>query len=258
MKVRAYIFLLCMILPSGVLSAQKVIEESPSYSFESRFSAEIDKKIFHGAHLSLSEEIRMPGDAYTVSRSYTELGVSYKVSPYMRFAASYDLIAREHQDTGSKCYRIRHRGQFDVIGKYDAGAWRFSLRERIRATYNPADINLYQSPHTLYALCSRIKAEYMNPAWSWTPYTSVEIKNTLNNSRLKDGKYHYNDVYINRVRLALGAEWRLDKKNYLDFYTYWDFRYDKDLDATRKGRLKSITIREEYRLSLGIAYKFAL
>ena len=258
MRIRAFIILLCMILPYGRVSAQEVIENPPSRSVEGRLSAEIDKKLSRGLHLYMSEEVRMPGTANAIRRSYTELGMSYKINPYLKVAAAYDLIAREHQEDESWGYRLRHRGQFDVIGMYDAGIWRFSLRERLKATYNPADINLYQSPHTVYALCSRLKAEYRNPAWTGQPYASVEVRNTLNNSRYKDGQYSYDDIYINRVRLSLGAEWRLDKKNYLDLYTLWDYRYDKDLDANKRGKLKSITYQEAYRLSIGIAYKFAL
>ena len=61
---------------------------------------------------------------------------------------------------------------------------------------------------------------------------------------------------MNRVRLSLGMEWKINRQNILDFYTLWDYSFDKDIDAKRSGGLKSVTYINGYSLSIGVAYKF--
>ena len=113
---------------------------------------------------------------------------------------------------------------------------------------------------------------------------SVELRNTLNNVHFNSPSYtaepgdniSYNDVYINRVRIQPGVEWRLTRRQTLDFFLLADYTYEKDIDAKKDGNLKvhedasgypvydkngdpvyAIYYQKAWHFSLGVSYRYA-
>lgn len=248
-------------LSSAAQTAPQYRATEPEFDFRGRFSAEVDKRIIKGLHVSLSEELRVNDNWGAIDRMHTTLGISYKICPYFRVGAGYTFINIWHDPNKrhqSKYWDLRHRATVDLTGTYKTGAWRLSLRERVQTTTKRENGNRYQEPRTEVELRSRFKVAYACRTVALEPYVFCEVRNTLNAVKYASDLQNisYSDVYVNRVRASVGVEWRIDRGNRLDFYGMFDYARNKDIDAKKDGTLKSITTETEYYFTLGIAYKF--
>ena len=98
----------------------------------------------------------------------------------------------------------------------------------------------------------------------------------INIAEVQGDNVRYNDVYVNRVRLQPGIEWRLNRRQTLDFYLLGDYTYDKSYDAKKNGNLKvvedasgvpvydaygdpvyAIFYEKAWHFSLGVSYSYA-
>ena len=281
---KRYLFpLLCFF--TICLTATAQIEEPVGFDFRGRISAEFDKKIVDGFHISLAEEFRMKYNLTAVDRFYTSLALSYKPCPYFKTALTYTLmnIHDYSQSKDSWSWKMKHRVSLDLTGMYRVGNLKLSLRERLQYTYRMGTMNIYQSPRNELVLRSRLKMAYEFQSHPVEPYISVELRNTLNavsytsytHSDLPGDNVRYNDAYISRVRIQPGVEWRLSRRNTLDFYLLGDYLFEKDYDANKKGDLKQYTdaagpvfddevnpiycifYKKDWHFSIGIAYRYA-
>ncbi len=225
-----------------------------------RLSLSVDKKILKGLHVSLEEEVRMDDNFASFNRFHTTLGVSYKLHPNIKVGLGYAII--NPYSTNNKAFKSsRHRLMADVIGSMQFGNWRLSLKERFQATYRSGDMNEYQAPRTALALKSRLKVTY-KALRRWEPYASVELRNTFNapvivanydgtdyltESMSQHGEAGwfldgFNGSYVNRLRGAVGVDYRLSKASSLDVSLMADYVMDKVVDANAAGtKLKSYT-----------------
>lgn len=255
---RRTITILALILLPVTALAQKTSTAETQYDVKARLSGELDWKIRKGLHLSLEEEARFNSDISHFNKLYSTLEASYKFTDWLKAGGGYTLI---NSSKGA-----RHRGTFELTASRKTGQWTFSWREKLQLTSKSYEINTFQEPQTLWAIKSRLKVAYKIPGRPWEPYAAAELKHLLNAVNYKSlatipelaGSVKYNDIYMNRARLALGAEWRLDKNNYLDFYSLLDYKYYKDIDTNRAGKLKIVTFEPSWSVCLGIAYRFAL
>ena len=61
----------------------------------------------------------------------------------------------------------------------------------------------------------------------------------------------------------MGVEWKLDSRNSIDFYSFYDYLSDKEIDARKEGSAKGVGLKmpvswqKSTRLSIGVAYKFS-
>lgn len=254
---RTLTILALIMLPVAAI-AQKTSTAETQYDVKARLSGELDWKIRKGLHLSLQEEARFNSNISNFDKLYSSLEASYKVTDWLKAGSGYTII------NSSK--GVRHRGTFALTASKKTGQWTFSWREKLQLTRKSYEINTFQEPQTLWALKSRIKAAYKIPGRPWEPYAAAELKHFLNAVNYKSlattpelaGTVKYNDLYMNRARLALGAEWRMDKSNFLDFYTLLDYKYNKDIDTNRAGRLEIVTFEPSWSVCIGIAYRFAM
>ena len=247
--------------------AQSFITEDPSFSLSARTSAAFDWKIAKGLHLNVSEELRfVDSSSKSLVRSYSTLGASYKVCPYLKVGAGYSFIACSKTKDDVTSPLLRHRVYGEITGMYGIGNIKLSLREKIQGTVRTDDFNAYQEPGTAWMLRSRLKVSYDKKKMSWKPYAAFEVSNTLNAVNFVDSwngvqlvgdDVIYNDIYVNRLRTRLGVDWRLSKRSSVDLYLLYDFKRGKDIDATKKGKLVSVTGEMANVISLGIAYTFS-
>ncbi len=262
------------------------VDEPFETDFRGRIAAGADFKLCKGLTLGLEEEFRVKDNFSSVDRFHTTLSLDYKVCPYFKIGAGYTLMNLHDYDEASSSYEwtMRHRAFFDLTGMYKTvGGWKFSLRERFQYTYRAGDMNVYQNPRNAMVLRTRAKVSYALHTKPIEPYLSVEIRNTLNGVHYSSQNYvntigdnvSYSDIYLNRVRIQPGLEWRLAKHHSLDFYLLGDYCYDKKHDATSKGKLKEYKIdgvqqydsngkmlyclyyRRTFNTSIGISYKFS-
>jgi hypothetical protein len=230
-----------------------------------RFSLGVDKKLAKGLHLSVDGELRMKDNFSALGRWQIGADLSYKVNPYLKLGGGYIFIDKLKT---SGAWSPRHRFYVDVTGGIRAGDWRFSLRERLQLTHrNADDMNVFQTNPNSLMLKSRFKVQYKG-FQSVSPYAYVELRNVFNDPACT-AKYNgttfsdyvftgYTDAYVNRLRGALGLEWKLSKQHALDFTLLGDYCYDKVIDTNAEGtKLKSITFERAFNTNICIGYKFS-
>lgn len=278
-QLKTFIAVAAILSSSTVLRAQTDVDLDSE--FGARLSATIDKKLTRGLHLTLEEEVRIDNNFSSLERLHTTLGISYKVNEYLKVGAGYALINK--WDSGNGTFKsARHRLMVDATGSLQLGDWRLSLKESFQATYRSGDMNEYQNPRTALTLKSRLKVQYKGFR-RIEPYAYAELRNTLNapaisatyNQSTDTWGYYLNNVfytegdeswflegfssvYINRLRLALGFEYRLDRRNYIDVSLMADRTLDYVVDANAEGtKLKAYTYEKGFIGWLSVNYRYA-
>lgn len=265
-----YIALAALMAPS-LVSAQnpdrwQQIYPDMEFSTAGRISAEVDKKLATGLHLSVSGEVRGEDNFTKLDRFQGTVDLSYKACPYFKVGVGYAFMSLwkvksvEPEDmedylTGKwvpegnydsvngldKFWDIRHRAYLDLTGMYKVGEWHFSLRERVQLTHKTRDINTFQAPLNDIVLRSRFKVSYASRTAPLEPYMYVEMRNPLNGVKYSNriapfvigDNVRYSDVYVGRIRTSIGTEWLINARNSFDFYILGDYCYDKKFDAFR-------------------------
>ena len=235
-------------------------------SFSSSFSASADWKIVKGLHLEAGYELRTMDSWSGVERHMVNVGMSYKACKFLKVGADYDFIG--HYNSAS-VFKPRHRIGAEVTGSVDAGNWRFSLRERLQFTHKAYAINRFQDVRNDLSLKSRVKVAYRGLK-SWEPYAYVELRNTFNapsfnasydsaTATYSDYEFlGYSDAYLNRVRGAVGVEWKLNKHHGIDFKLMQDWKKNKEIDTNKEGtKLKAYAVEKSFNTILAVGYKFS-
>jgi len=269
-------FYLMAALSAAILAFPSVAraDDDDSEPFLARITAGVDYKIDKGLHLQASEEVRLYDFGF--NRSVTTVGLEYKAAKWLKIGADYNLIGIKATDTDTDYSPStitytdwRHRFGVNFTESLKAGQFTFSLRERFQATYDSEDINTYQRPQTALALRTRFKVSYRPVQGNVRPYLSVEPRFMLNGckwdsnsttSSYSSSEYLGNkDVYLNRVRTRLGADWRIDKHSSIEFYGLYDYLRDKNIDSKRKSAIlkEAITTTTANRFGIGIGYVYS-
>lgn len=253
-----------MLVPSVSRAQQETVDVGND--IRGRFSVEIDRKLAKGLHVFAEGEVRAYDNFGTFKRYSGSLGMSYKINSYLKTGVSYTFF---NQVNGTGEWVPRHRMNMDLTGSLKTGFWRFSLRERVQVTNKTGSLNPYQTVRNQVALRSRLKASYRGFS-AIEPYAFVEVRNVLNDPRcsatysLSTETYSdyqflgYDDVYLNRVRSALGLEWSLSLQHTLDFFLFGDWCKEKEVDTNKEGtKLKSLTWEKGFNTTIGVTYKFS-
>lgn len=244
------------------------------YDFRARTSVAVDWKVFKGFHISLEEEARMKDNCMGLDRIQTTLGVSYKLTPWLKAGVGYTFMEKQ----GTSSLKPRHRVTGDLTGSFKAGYWTFSLRERLQLTNRPGSYNRYERPRNELALKSRFQVKY-RITHDLRPYALLEVRTALNDAQFTGtynsttGKYGvrtdasgnpvvtdpaYVIVNNNRYRAGLGLDWKLGRHHALDIYGLADYCRERDInfnsDATK---LNSFTIDRSLNFTAGIGYVFS-
>ena len=276
-RIKTVIIVLALGLPLMSM-AQTDVDLDPELG--GRLGFGVDKKLARGLHVSLQEELRFDNNFASFNRFHTTLGVDYKVNSFLKVGMGYALI--NGYDSDSSAFKdARHRLFFNITGTYRAGDWQFSLKERIQMTHRTGTFNEYQNPTNAWTLKSRLKVTYKGLD-RWEPYGYLEIRNTLNAPVISavynetTGKWgYYSDgtftrkgdagwfldgfkgAYVNRVRLALGTNWKINKQNVVDLHVILDYVNDKVVDANSEGtKLKSYTRESGFVGQLCASYEY--
>lgn len=257
------ICILFAVIPS--LSWAQGTDNDLETDFGARVSASVDKKITKGFHWSVDGEARMSDNLSDFGRYQVGTGLSYKVTPWLKVGAGYIYIQKKNS---SDEWKARHRVYGDATLSYKTGNWRFALKERVQLTHKDVG-NAYQSTPNSVMLKSRFKVSY-KASKVLTPYGYVELRNVFNDpacsatwsttsQAYSDYVFNgYTDTYFNRYRGSIGLEWKLNKRNSLDFFVLGDYCYDKDIDTNAKGtKLKSLTYDRAFNTAIGIGYQFS-
>jgi hypothetical protein len=210
--------------------------------------------------LEAGVEARFKDDMRSTDRIHTFVGASYDICKYLQMSGEYILI--NMYDSAIKAWDSnRHRANLSIEGNVELGNVELSLRERLQTTFRTKPVKHYEKANPEAILRSRIMMTYNIPKSRWTPYLLFELQNTLNTPKPMANFHDYNNetfCYITRYRGGLGAKYRINRNNRLDFYYYLDFDRSYDIDYTKKGPIKPVALERELRHIFGISYKFKL
>lgn len=246
-------------LPGSIQAKNDLTEYKSEKENDVQFRTgfEVEKKFSKCFSASWSEELRLKDDFRRLDRIYSDISFSYKAASWIKFSAGYTFISIDHEGKKKDNYKnywdLRHRLTLGTTLSYKtASNWRFSLKERVQATFLTEDgIDEREKADPKWVLKSKVMAEYKLKAIHLTPYVSVELCNTLNSPKYADGEY------LEKVRSAVGAVYRFDKKSSIDFYYRFDYNLDKKIDVKKSnGFLKSLTDAKEYNSIFSVSYKY--
>lgn len=247
------ILFLCAVfgsLASIPLRAQEADVDN-GLSFGGRATVEADAKLAKGLHLTAHEETRVYSGGDDILRFYTGVGIEYKVLPFLKLGAEYELINRYKYDSDedANVWSLRHRGNFFATGTLQTGDWQFSLKETFRMTYRPGEMNTWQSPRTALALKSKVSVKYRGLG-RVIPFVAFEMRNALNDASyaasynkdasesadryLNETFLGYKHAYVNRLRGQIGVTVKFNKRHSLDFYLLGDHYKDKVIDTNKE------------------------
>ena len=182
------------------------------------------------------------------------MGFSYKPIPYFRVGASYSFVNEKNLTDGD--WDMRHRANLDLVGMYRLGRVKLSLRERVRVQFRGDSINKYEHANPMLSLRSRFKVAYDVFQSRWEPYAFVELYNTLN-APAPVANYKTDPLrcknYISRVRVAVGAEYKINMSNRID--VYYMLHFNRGYDARYKANAGDI---KEWSLTKTCAHVFCL
>lgn len=264
----------CQLLLPNQAKAQTDVDLDPEIG--GRLSFTLDKKITRGLHLSLEEEVRFDNNFSSFDRFHTTIALSYKVNDNLKLGLGYAMI-NPYSSSNNAFKNSRHRLMLDVTGGIRLGNWRLSLKERFQATYRSGEMNLYQNPRTALILKSRLKLQYKGMR-RLEPYASFELRNTLNAPVIVayyNGTNYITDTYttegdagwfldgfsnifVNRLRGSIGAEYRLTKRSRLDIAIMADYVMDNVVDANSEGTiLKTYTHETGFVAWLAAGYRYS-
>ena len=261
------IIIAAALLAAATAKAQTVTD--PTYDFQSRTSIGADWKISKGLHLEGEYEMRTRDSFSSIARHQASLGLSYKFGFGLKAGIGYTFIY--HHKTNAGTWTPRHRFTADLGYTFKAGDWRIGLKEQLRITHKTESLNEYEGPVNPITLKSRIKLSYKGFK-AVEPYAFVEARNFLNaagvSARYSTATGNYDSYeflgyglyppYVNRVRGALGLEWKLSKHHALDFYLMEDYCYERNIDISKdRTRLKSFTYDTAFNTIAGIGYKLS-
>jgi len=253
MNTRIFSLIIALALPVCAFAESKDlpwVTNNEGFSTGARFSAGVDWRLSKGLFLDYDAEVRINQNFSHFQKIYNNLGISYNVTDWLKLGTGGSFIMANSTDNG---WRNRMRWRFDATFRYKYNRFNFSFRERLQVTHKNYDINLYQAPKNKWELKHRFKVSYNIRKSPFTPYAAVELRNTLNmvnpngfvyvnsNGRWKLPSPSYSDVYINRLRLVAGTEYKINKKNVLDFYLVMDNHYNIDIDLNAEGKQKKVT-----------------
>ena len=260
---RLALALLALSLP--FLAAAQVTTEDLEKDLTTRTSVHLDYRILDGFHAVAGYEIRTEDNLSRIDRHQATLGLTYKITDWLKAGADYTYIYRH----GSSAWEPRHRFSADLTFSQRLGDWRLSYREQLRLTHKTAELNRFQEVRNALWLKSRLKMQYKG--WrAIEPYGYVELRHALNDPSYSatwnaatqsytDYSFGgYNAVYMNRLRGTLGFEWTLSPHHSFDIYYALDYYRNKAIDTNKAGtKLKSVTWKPSLDSVINLAYTFS-
>ena len=266
MKITTRIICLLMLLSLSItVQAQQEmlpLAESSANDIQGRFRAgvEIPLDRFGKWDFSWNEQVRLHNNFKDLDKIVSSVGVSYKPIDYFSVGADYSFVNERNLNDGS--WAIRHRVNLDLVGMYRVGRVKMSLRERVRVQFRGDSICKYEHPNPFFSLRSRFKVAYDIFQSRWEPYAFAELYTTLNAPAPVLNYKEYplkSDNYISRVRVAVGAEYKINMQNRIDIY--YMLHFNRSYDARYKanvGEIKEWSLTKTCAHVFCIDYKFKL
>ena len=199
-------------------SAQVEVEKDFGVRAAVSYNSDLTKDL----GISVKEEIRMVDNATSLAKSYTTLGLDYKLQPWIRFGINYRFILKRRAD-GS--YGQRHRVMADLILRTYQHRYTLTYRARIQSevkTYNYSQDYGF-APATDFR--NTFKASYtINRIYQ--PYATFDLRFKLRDPKSPDL------TGFDRSRFTAGVDIALARKRELEVY-FMTYRHWNTVEPDR-------------------------
>lgn len=168
----------------------------------------LEKKINRNFSVFLTEEFRLKENFSQVNLFYTDIGVGYRYSNYLKVEMAYRSVEK-HLVT--EFYSIRHRLMLDITLKKKIRAVTLSYRQRLQSEVRNIRSSSDGVVPEWYTRCkTEIKYDLRK---KYTPFVSCEIRYQFDDPRNveSDNTWH-------RARYALGLNYDINKRNTFGLY----------------------------------------
>lgn len=204
-------------------------------------SADAETKITKAWSIGVGAEYRLADNISSADRWSVGIDTEYKLAKWLKVDAGYEFMdnyshvdAKIRNDYASPAFnywQARHRFHASAVASWKPNKrWTISLRERWQYTYRPSlTINGVYGDYTDVrksvkgkgenVLRSRLEVSYNIKKSPFEPYVSCEM---------------YNTDRIEKMRYAIGTEYKITKQHNLKFYYLYQ---DKSDDDERNGHV---------------------
>lgn len=170
----------------------------------------VQKRINKKINFVIDQEFRLRENFQRINLFYTNIGVDYKVTKWLKISPTYRAIQKKRFDG---TYSYRHRLMMDLTFKKKFQKITFS--ERVRYQIEVQD--LYTSkkgklPEQFLRFKTDVKYTVNDKV---TPYVSCELRYQIHSPR-GDGPAYDNDFH--RIRNVAGIEYNINKDNAVNLY----------------------------------------
>lgn len=218
------IFIFCFTLPVF----------SQTENFGSWMTLGFNKGLGKKFELSIDQEFRLKDNLSTINLFYTNVGINYKVTKFLKVAFVYRNVQKKKENGA---YGIRSRIYTDVALKFKPGKWTLGYRARLQAEWRQAGYNRDKGNVPEVFLRNLFKAGYeVGP--HLTPYLGTELRWQLQNPRLPWGNG------FDRQRIIAGMDYKLNDMHSFGAY----FLFQKEYNVNDRETLYIIGL--EYTLSI--------
>lgn len=225
--------------------------------------ANVEKKINSNLEIDGGVEWRTRDNASETDRWSASVGVSYKLTDWLKASAGYSLLYDNNHKVNSSgkkysdYWGLRHRFNVSLTGSYSFGNLGISLRERWQYTYRPEktvdrywnytdedDDRYYGEPVVKNGATEQ--HTYSGKGKSvWRNRLQLKYKVTKMWRPYLAGESYVAGSGLDKIRLSAGTEIRLSKQHWLDVKYLFQKVYDDDDDEGNK-----------HILGIGYTYKF--
>jgi hypothetical protein len=168
----------------------------------------LEKKLSRKFSVQLTEEFRQRDNLRRLNLFYTELGLNWKATDWLKTNISYRWI-QKYVPEGYFSYR--HRLSFDLSFRKKTGHFAASYRHRLQAEIQDPGRNELGWQAEWYSR-SRLEIKYLTDG-KLSPFASYEARYQIKDPRLQEsnGLWHRN-------RFALGLQYEIDKWSNISVY----------------------------------------
>jgi hypothetical protein len=198
------LLLLSFLILPRVTEAQDITNDFGVWTSVS-YGKDISKKF----DFSIEQEFRLQNNATQLERTFTDVGIDYKVEKWLQFGVDYRFIL-DRRPSGD--YGVRNRITTDAILKKQLHRFRLAYRARLQWELKGYNYNREYGFAPTWDFRNRFKASYqLNRIWE--PFVALDVRLLIT-----DANKPYITNAIDRFRLFVGTEYNMSSDFTLEFF----------------------------------------
>lgn len=253
-------------------------KNDPGLKYGIQFTAEARKKVNPFWEFHAGGEFRMRGDFLYDKQIRGNLGVEYKHTKKFSLLADYTYCGIMNNGDD---YKSRHRLEAGAKETFKLNRkFKLIFTEKLGASYKTWDINKYQTTRLDIFIKLRARLQW-NLSKKFDLFTYLELKTTFREPNLTNLYYDqdimqftdasgspvgdkgwflegFDKIRINRLRNAIGADYKLAKGHKLRLTVLYDYETELDIDANKQGTVIKSLVYDRRNLLYGrLGYFFS-